>query len=770
MRQTHSACTRKWTRNTRQGNGQSFQVGAPPFAVPVDDLMIRNLGHSIAYHFDGFSGTQDRTCTRDRAECRDEKSVGTEPEGGSREGIWWLPNETASDYLVLTNHGSNPLQIDLSVYDSVGKEAKQKIRLTAHATSRLSVRQLVRAAGLAGAYGGIKIYTPIHVGSLDSLHILFDEKASFSALMRMFDQSPNTTLKERDYAHTNVWTLRAPMLALTNPDPAVAFPKGTTLQPQLFVRNTLGTPVDVALRFSWRSASATGKSAGPAFRLGPYETRRIDVATLQAANTIPKEAIWASVILTTSGLPDEVVAVAASYDQTLQYGAQTPFSDQLAFQWKGSLWEYDAQHNSLITAGNGGTKPLQAAFTIYYNQGTQKYELEQTLQPDEQMWIDVGKLIREHVLDKNGNVLPADLSSGSYEFRDLTNKGIGFLFEGKVIFDKTYGHVTYGCASCCGYSNASLWYNPLQVFFHLYASNGVNAYNACDSNLEDVSYAFYGHWSSGNTGIATVDTYGTDYGVADGSTTTTTTGELQSNHQRLCPIQSYRASGNDNVQTLTATITLSPNPIPLSNNGTATIQVTPAAPVELAISQNGTGNAIFTATLGNTYLVSGPYPMAVSVKPIAESNGNPDLNLSASYGSSGLAGQVFSVTTGACTPTYSGSSPGGIFLCPSAPFTQYDTYNMKEYCSSCSFTCTPKIAPGDNSFTFTQCTSVHSGATGAGNQALTSTQTGKFSATDCNVHNLQIQTTITNAQGVKNSYIGGTIGMKCNANGSPACH
>src|SRR5271165_5659446 len=318
-------------------------------------LMIRNIGHSIAYHFDGASGTQD-------------------PQGGSREGIWWLPNETANDYLVLTNQGSNPLQLDLSLYDPVGKEAKQKITLTAYATSRLSVRRLVRDAGLAGAYGGIKLYTPTHAGSLDSLHILFDEKASFSALMKMFDQSFNTTLKERDYAHTNVWTLRAPMLALTTPDPAVAFPEGTTLQPQLFVRNTLGKPVDVALRFSWRSASSTGKSAGPAFRLGPYETRRIDVAALQSANSIPKEANWASVILTTSGLPDEVVAVAASYDQTLQYGAQTPFSDQLAFQWKGSLWEYDAQHNSLITAGNGGTKSLQAAFTIYYNQGTQKYQ------------------------------------------------------------------------------------------------------------------------------------------------------------------------------------------------------------------------------------------------------------------------------------------------------------------------------------------------------------------------------------------------------------
>jgi len=33
---------------------------------------------------------------------------------------------------------------------------------------------------------------------------------------------------------------------------------GTTLQPQLFIRNTTGKPVDAVLRFSWRSASSTG--------------------------------------------------------------------------------------------------------------------------------------------------------------------------------------------------------------------------------------------------------------------------------------------------------------------------------------------------------------------------------------------------------------------------------------------------------------------------------------------------------------------------------
>ena len=81
-----------------------------------------------------------------------------------------------------------------------------------------------------------------------------------------------------------------------------------------------------------------------------------DVAALQDGKTLPQDAHWTSVTLTTKGLPDEVMAVAASYDQSFHYGAQTPFSDQLALHWEGSMWEVDPYHNSIITVGNGGTK------------------------------------------------------------------------------------------------------------------------------------------------------------------------------------------------------------------------------------------------------------------------------------------------------------------------------------------------------------------------------------------------------------------------------
>lgn len=155
--------------------------------------------------------------------------------------------------------------------------------------------------------------------------------------------------------------------------------------------------------------------------------------------------------------------------------------------------------------------------------------------------MDIGKLIRENVPDKNGKTLPADLTTGSYEIRDLTNPIVGTLFEGKLIYDKTYGHVTYGCNQCCGYSNpVTLWYNPIGVPFQGTAGDGVLAWMPCLSAYDDVSTSFYNNWSSWDTNIVTVNNYGTHTGVSVGSTTSQTHGELPQNNIRLkCPLAGY---------------------------------------------------------------------------------------------------------------------------------------------------------------------------------------------------------------------------------------
>jgi hypothetical protein len=715
--------------------------------------MVMGVGHSIAFHIDATGEDQTENV-------------------GSREGIWWLPNGTANDYLVLLNQGQNPLQLILSLFDASGKAYVQNITLPPRGMNRVSVRQIVSAAKLSGSYGGIKVSAVHHAGSLDTLHVLFDQDAGFFAVMKMFFYDPRAQLQERDYAGTGQWTIRAPMLALSSPDPALAFPVGTLLQPELFVRNTTSKPIDALLSFNWRTDTTTGNSPGHTLHLIPYETRRIDVAALQDGKTLPQKAQWASVTMATTALPDEVVAVAASYDQSLHYGAQTPFSDQLAVQWEGGQWQYDPQHDSIITAGNGSSKPTQVAFTIFYNEGATKYELDQTLQPGEQMWMDIGKLIREGVPDKNGNTLPANLTSGSYDFRDLSNNRVGTLFEGKVIYDKTYGHVTYGCAACCGWGIPYLWYDPLSVIITALQDDGVYADYPCESEVDDVSNTFYNTWVSEATSVATVNYYGTHTGVSVGSTTSYCSALLTSNdaHER-CPALARKPTAPVNTTPKVTIDSLAPNPIPQSGTATAHVTVDPAANIELSISSGGTGTATF-GTGGNTTLQITETTAVTVTAGNLSSNGSPDLTLSSSYNGAAVpnafSSAQFSVTTGACTATYASSTGSGLYACPSNVQIS-DKYNLQQYCGACSFSCVP--ISFDSTFTPSGCTPTTGSIQGAGNQVLTATETGRFAPSDCSLHGLQIQTTVTNAQGTTTTkYVGGNIGLQCNANGSPVCN
>jgi hypothetical protein len=511
-------------------------------------LMLRNVGHSIAFHADGTGAILDY-------------------EAGSREGIWWLPNDALTDYLMLSNLGDAPLSLELTLFDAAGTQFQQKVPLGPRQMRRISVRALVRQGGLTGSYGGIRVSAAAHAGSFDTLFLLFDQSTGFSAVLKMFDHDPNATLEQRDYAHTSVWALRAPLLALTQPDPAMEFPDGTTLHPQLLIRNTTGKRQTASLRFSWRGDTATGKATGPSLLLGPYETRRVDVAALQDGKTLPRDAHWTSVTITTDGQPDEVMAIAASYDGGLQHGAQTAFSDQLSFAGEGGMWEYDAQHNSIIAVGNGGSQATTAAFTLFYQQGTQRYDVEQALQPDEQMWIDVGKLIRQRLPDKNGRVLPSDLSSGSYEFRDLSSHPGGTLFEGKVIYEKTYGHAVYGCNECC-YYGPGVWlvFDPLGIPLLGGAQNGVVSYD-CNGTLTDVSGYFFGGWSTVDPTVATVNSSGYHNGVGVGTTTTNLVGSIPERRGIQCPLVQVRPRGGVNVVTLGSfQFTLLSTPIPGEGN------------------------------------------------------------------------------------------------------------------------------------------------------------------------------------------------------------
>jgi hypothetical protein len=463
--------------------------------------MVHDTGRPIMYHIDA-SNAAGKFVT------------------GSREGIWWLPTGSTRDYLILTNQGQHPLAGTVWLYDSTGKPWGKPLQLEPRQTQRLSIRQLLSEASFGGTYGGIKIDVPNGAGSLDSVHILYDETVGFSATMKMFDSNPKTDLQTRDFAGTGSWTTRAPMLALTQPDPVLGLPSGTALRPMIFLRNTTAKPAHVKTTFHWKSASASGQSQAPDLILAPYETHRMDVYDMQAKGVLPPDAYWAQTTLATDGGPDAVMAVATSYDSTLRYGAQTPFSDQLSSHLEGGQWKVDPTHTSLIAVGNGASQPVSAELTIFYDRGQKAYQLDKTIAGEDQWYVDLGQLIREQVPDKNGNTIPATTAFGAYRLQQIDNLGHEYLYEGKVITDKTYGHATYGCMTCCGY-NDSDYGAPYLVQDPTYIGvgdeEGVDVYgiDACTGGAVLID-TYYGSWSSSNPSIMTVSPRSVT-GVAAGS-------------------------------------------------------------------------------------------------------------------------------------------------------------------------------------------------------------------------------------------------------------
>jgi hypothetical protein len=262
------------------------------------------------------------------------------------------------------------------------------------------------------------------------------------------------------------------------------------------------SPFTAHIRFNWRSATAAGQTAPMNLALQPNATQVVDVTALQAQKLISFDAHWAAVVISAPVQISDLMAVAASYDQSGRYGAQTPFTDQLASHWEGGKWEVDGMHNSLVTVGNGGSKPAKAELTILYNQGRDQYQIEQMLAPDEQMLIDFGKLIRNQVPDKSGHVLPPELTSGAYRLRDLADHAAGGLYEGKVIVDKTYGHAAYGCGVCCGPEFALMEFDPLAVTTSATSTQTVQAPNSCGGGTQNVTGDFPTWWTD-DTSIAT---------------------------------------------------------------------------------------------------------------------------------------------------------------------------------------------------------------------------------------------------------------------------
>ncbi|HEY6770657.1 MAG TPA: hypothetical protein VI386_38425 [Candidatus Sulfotelmatobacter sp.] len=289
----------------------------------------------------------------------------------------------------------------------------------------------------------------------------------------------------------------------------------------------------------------------------------------------------------------------SSYDSTGRYGAQTPFSDNLGSYWSGGQWEVDSTHNALIAVTNGGNRPTDALLTIHYNNGQQKYEMQQSIAAGDQMWLNVAELIRNQVPDRKGRTLPADLTVGTYELEDL-NPGLGGnLIEGKVSLDKTWGHLAYGCIQCCGYSP---YLSPDTLGLGVGGNGTIGAYgeNNC-TGVDGYNLGSYFNqpnavWWSGNSATAAVTKFN-GHGVAAGSTNGFATATIPSGdgNPKVCP--QTKQEGDNIINVCPTSTTINSTTQESLSKVFATYKTGIGASVAVQVSPSTPSGVIVTETL-----------------------------------------------------------------------------------------------------------------------------------------------------------------------------
>jgi hypothetical protein len=122
--------------------------------------------------------------------------------------------------------------------------------------------------------------------------------------------------------------------------------------------------------------------------------------------------------------------------------------------------------------------------------------MQQTIQPGDQMWANLARLIRNRVPDRNGNVLPTDATFGTYDLQQL-NSGAGSLLQANLALDSTFGLAAQPpLATCCGYNDASYDPDDIDVTVNGIEDTYISAVDSCNDGGFNISSDFTSWWSS----------------------------------------------------------------------------------------------------------------------------------------------------------------------------------------------------------------------------------------------------------------------------------
>ena len=527
------------------------------------------------------------------------------PSGPQRiDGVWWKQSASVSGFISLSNTTAQSINAQLAITGADGVAlGAYPVALSPHTTQTVNLLELKSGSSTSG--GAQITYTApqdslLISGGLEDLATGYSATMSFRPFVAITPATKTTTLTELG-------------LMTGTPDPMMLFPQGTVFTPFSVVRNVSSDPVALTPELFWMQAGAMHRQALPAFTISAGQSSMMNVPSLlQQAGLTDYNGVL-NLTFKTASSPQALILTSGSVDNTGTYVFQViPHEVRESMSKTITYWSTGNGNDTMVTVWNPADEAQDYNFTLQYKDGA--YVLPLHLAPRATTSLSVASLIRDQTPDVNGVIIPTTITEGSARISGIHADNEFILVDMDAgTYNVRKGTCSYYCVSCNGAISALIG-EPVDFSMHgsqqlnfIVQQNTGGAYN----------YSSQATWSSSNSGIATIATYGMASAVAVGNFTADASADLPLDGQECaynesCPDNGFmQGSGGGTVNNYNLTVTGS-TPVTFGGSGPITITGTGFSQFTSAPTVTMPGVTISNAIVQSATTITATYQSSCS--------------------------------------------------------------------------------------------------------------------------------------------------------------
>ncbi len=301
-----------------------------------------------------------------------------------QEAVWWSPEQSTAT-IILGN--ASDAAITAKLQFSNGEAATSY--LAPYATEIVEQRRNKNQAA-----DSVKITATGAVGALRVTGAIQTTNNRYTSTIRFYD--PQTVRQQNLYA-TNFRL------------------KGNV--PHLVLNNISAEPLTVTPRF----LSAAGASGNPVelapVKLAPNQATEVNLNQLVAAAASRQDLETVTVEILSSGAKGSLIGALSAHNEATRMTYDAPLRDSgpIRNSTGGYPWQITGAYSAIVSITNVGEAPAKFLASVNFAEGAWQPPIKQ-LAAGETAFFDIRKIRDQQIKDKDGRVVPKNITSGQFHW------------------------------------------------------------------------------------------------------------------------------------------------------------------------------------------------------------------------------------------------------------------------------------------------------------------------------------------------------------------